>query len=301
MLSVQSTAHAVGPGIARYETRYEDLTQAGHVKLTALPPAIGRACFNQLWPKHPLSVITRDGVMPILSRLVLECEPIAAKILGAFEGRGYLSFAHERDDQDRVSAILLNAHADIYAHARRRSSDEPDRQIRIGRAFGEHVFTRPFAPRDQRKVLALDVPNYPALPPTRYTRQKLGQTLQVHARARAIEPAFQMDEVPWVFGLTHTDGNQHVNSLVYVRLFEDAALRRLASVGRDPSVLAHRVEVSYRKPCFAGEQLYCTMQSFATPKGDMVVGYLSERGEPAARARCAIRMQFGSGTNDAAS
>jgi acyl-CoA thioesterase FadM len=292
MLSVQSGPDEVGPGVARFDTRYEDLTQDGHVKLTALPTALGRACFAELWPQHPLAQLAREGVRPILSRLAIEVEPAAARLLGAFEGRGVLRLAHERDAGDQVQAIFLNAEASVWATARRSREGEPKQQVRIGRVFGDHVFTRPHAERSKRKVLAFDVPGYPALPSLRYVRPRLDETVRVSAKARALEPEFSADIAPWAFGLTHTDGNRHVNSLVYVRLFEDAALRRLAALGRNIAVLARKVEINYRKPCFAGEQLCCMMQAYSTREGDVVVGYVAAVDEPLERARCAVRMQF---------
>jgi hypothetical protein len=294
MLSVQPGPDEVGPGIARFDTRYEDLTQNGHVKLTALPTALGRACFAELWPQHPLAGLAREGVRPILSRLAIEIEPVSSKLLASLEGRGVLRLAHERDADDEVRAIYLNAEASVWATARRSSLDESGqpKQVRVGRVFGDHVFTRPSADRASRKVLAFDVPGYPALPTQRYKRPKFDQTVKLKASARALEPEFTADIAPWVFGLTHTDGNQHVNSLVYIRLFEDAALRRLSMLGRNASVLARSVEINYRKPCFAGEQLSCMMQAFSTRDGDAVVGYIAEPGASLDRARCAVRMQF---------
>jgi acyl-CoA thioesterase FadM len=203
-----------------------------------------------------------------------------------------LRLAHERDAEDQVQAIFLNPEASVWATARRARESEPKQQVRIGRVFGDHVFTRPHADRAQRKVLAFDVPGYPALPSLRYARPKLDETLRVSAKARALEPEFSADIAPWAFGLTHTDGNRHVNSLVYVRLFEDAALRRLAALGRNTAVLARKVEINYRKPCFAGEQLCCMMQAYATRDGDVVVGYVAAPDEPIERARCAVRMHF---------
>jgi hypothetical protein len=292
MLSVQPGPDEVGPGIARFETRYEDLTQDGHVKLTALPTALGRACFAELWPQHPLAGLAREGVHPILSRLAIEVEPASARLLGALEGRGLLRLAHERDADESVRAIFLNAEASVWATVRRGHSDETARQVRVGRVFGDHVFTRPHADRASRKVLAFDVPGYPALPTQRYARPKFDQTVRIAPKARALETDFSPDIAPWVFGLTHTDRNQHVNSLVYIRLFEDSALRRLGSLGRNTAVLARSVEINYRKPCFAGEQLCCMLQAYVTRDGDGVVGYIAEPGEPVSRARCAVRMQF---------
>jgi hypothetical protein len=292
MLTVQTGPDAVGPATARFETRYEDLTQDGQVKLTALPPAIGRACFAQLWAQHPLAAIGRDGVQPMLSRLSIEIEPVAARLLGSLEGRGGLTLAHERDGAGQVRAIFLNAHADVWALARRARRDESAKQVRVGRVFGEHVFTRPHAPRAERKVLAFDVAGYPELPSQRYERARFADTVRVPDKARALEDGFSSDVALWTFGLTHTDGNQHVNSLAYIKLFEDAALRRFAGLGRSLHVLARSVDVHYRKPAFAGQQLCCMLRSFATREGDGAVGYLAEPDAPIERAHCSIRMHF---------
>lgn len=289
-------------GTARFSTRYEDLSQDGHIKLTVLAAALGRACFAEVWAHHPLSVLRTQGVVPILGRLVLEGEALSIRSHGALEGRGRLELAHERGDDGSVRALFLNAHADVWGTPKRNGSggaansaaisDGAPNLIRIGRAFGEHIFTRPLAPKDQRKVLRFDVADYPAVPPELYARPKLAATLALPAGARALVPEFMTDATPWVFGLTHTDGNQHVNSLVYVRMFEDAALRHLAVLGRDLRVLARRIEVQYRKPCFAGEQLICKLRAYSEGSGDGVVAYIGPEGATPDQAHCAARLTF---------
>jgi acyl-CoA thioesterase FadM len=57
--------------------------------------------------------------------------------------------------------------------------------------------------------------------------------------------------------MLHTDSNQHVNSLVYPRLFEEAVVRALtdrAGVPDPGSLLARSIELRYRKPFFTGER-----------------------------------------------
>ena len=54
----------------------------------------------------------------------------------------------------------------------------------------------------------------------------------------------------FTFGMMHTDSNQHVNSLVYPRVFEELAVRRHG----DAKLLARAVEMRWRKPFFAGER-----------------------------------------------
>ena len=75
----------------------------------------------------------------------------------------------------------------------------------------------------------LDVPGAPeSLPRVRAAR------LRVDDRSSERREAARCDvdrTNPVVFGVVHTDSNHHVNSLVYFRLFEEAALRRFAQLG----------------------------------------------------------------------
>ena len=95
------------------------------------------------------------------------------------------------------------------------------------------------------------------------------------------------------FGLAHTDSNQHVNSLVYPRLFEDAALRRFAALGKlKPPVLARHVEAAFRKPCFAGERYVIALQAFTIAGKLGAVGAFLSDGSVTARPHCCVRMMF---------
>jgi hypothetical protein len=98
-----------------------------------------------------------------------------------------------------------------------------------------------------------------------------------------------------VFGLTHTDNNQHVDSLVYPRRFEDAALRRLHERGEGSNLLASATEVVYRKPCFARERVLCSMHSFRVAERLAAVGYMGSEDATPERVHCAMRMVFRAG------
>ncbi len=76
-------------------------------------------------------------------------------------------------------------------------------------------------------------------------------TAQARRRARAFIEPLEIELNPVCFGAMHTDSNQHVNSLVYPRLFEEIAMRHL---GR-PHALARTVDVRFRKPSFIGDKL----------------------------------------------
>jgi acyl-CoA thioesterase FadM len=60
----------------------------------------------------------------------------------------------------------------------------------------------------------------------------------------------------------HTDSNMHVNSLVYLRLFEEAALRRFVALGRGAQFLGRTVDLVYRRPCFAGQTVRVLVGAF---------------------------------------
>lgn len=77
-----------------------------------------------------------------------------------------------------------------------------------------------------------------------------------------LEPAPRIDPMPIVFGLVHTDGNMHVNSLAYLRVLEEAALRRFVELGRGSLVLGRAIDIAYRKPCFAGQTMRVVQQAF---------------------------------------
>ena len=102
-----------------------------------------------------------------------------------------------------------------------------------------------------------------------------------------------LDPVPLQFSLGHTDSNQHVNSLVYPRLFEEAALRRLAGHGVDLRLLVRHADCIFRKPFFAGERALIRLQAFRL--GDLfgAVGvFLPEAEGPTGRPSVALRLSL---------
>ena len=87
-------------------------------------------------------------------------------------------------------------------------------------------------------------------------------------------------ELPLTFGLVHTDSNMHVNSLVYLRLFEEAALRRFAELGRGVNVLGRTMDIVYRKPCFAGQTMHVVQRAFEVGQRLGVVAILVDGAPP---------------------
>ncbi len=111
--------------------------------------------------------------------------------------------------------------------------------------------------------------------------------------ATLLDDSLRPDIVPIAFGLNHTDSNQHINSLVYPRLFEGAALRRLSTHGVPSKLLARHVEIAYRKPFFVGQIARIHLQAFDSDEGLGVVGcFTEEKDSTTAKAHCYIRMHF---------
>jgi hypothetical protein len=281
---------------ADFHIRYDDLTQHAHVKQVTLPMVLARVCMEKIWAKHPLFETRKQGIVPILSRIVIESEPIAVSFGSPLEGRGHVEIAHERDAGGHVSALFLNSHADIFAVPSRRNPavDPTSRQpVRIGRAFGEHVLTKPFGPVEERKVLSFNVPGQPTVPEAVHRRVRVDANVELPPGALALEAEFSPDPAPWTFGLLHTDLNQHVNSLVYARMFEEAAVRRAALHGQNRGLFAHKLSLCYRKPCFAGETMTCMLRGYQLDGAFGVAGYLAPAGTPPSKANCSFNLLFG--------
>lgn len=295
MFGTNSQYPAPDAARADFQIRYDDLTQHGHIKQVTLPMVLAKVCMEKLWANHPLVVTRKQGIVPILSRLVIESEPIAVSFGAPLEGRGRIEIAKEQAQDGSVSALFMNSHAEVWAIPSRRNPgvDPKSREhVRIGRAFGEHVLTRPFGPPDQRKVLRFDVPGQPALPDATHARVRVEQNVELPEGATPLDATFLPDDAAWSFGLIHTDLNQHVNSLVYARMFEEAAVRRAARHGHNKALFAQKLSLCYRKPCFAGESIQCWLQAYELNGAFGVVGYLAPEGTPKERANCSFQLQF---------
>jgi acyl-CoA thioesterase FadM len=277
--------------------RYEDIAQDGSLKVGGMLPGVGLVAMGKLWFKTKLSQDSRPhGIVPILTRLVLQSTGGPMAVRTPFEAQGAYELAHARDEGGAVVRILLHAQAELYAPVGRTHPPQPANfveRVHVGRVYTEHVFTRPFGPAAERKVVALPTPEGPVVPGASTPLRDALATLALPAGGRWLEPAFVLDAAPLAFGLTHTDSNQHVNSLVYPQLFEDAALRRALELGRKlDTLLVDHIDVSFRKPCFAGQRMYIWMRVFELDGKLGAVGYLGEADSKAARAHCLCALTF---------
>jgi hypothetical protein len=248
---------ASGPGqdggTAEIAPRYEDVTQDGRIQLNALMPGLGAAIWKALLSKIPaLETFRSQGILPILRRLVIACEDRTVSVNVPLRYTGSFRFAKEKDGDRIFANMWLEARAPIATTLGPNPPKDSPYEL-VGRAFAEHVVTRPFAPPAERKVTRLDAPGIPPVPEDEHVFETAESLL-----ASADGPLEDAGDV--AFSMMHTDSNQHVNSLTYPRIFEEAAMRRIMQDARistnakvRPELLARAVELRWRRPFFAGE------------------------------------------------
>ena len=277
--------------------RYEDVSQEGRVMLTALPQAVGLVVWRKLISDHPITKTARDrdGIIPILTRFVIEGGGGPVSVMRPLEADGQYQLAHTVDSAGEVNRLIMNIAVSVHGTVARTNGPPPEnhgQRVFVGRVLAEHVFTRLFAPPDQRKVLAFAIDGHPPVPPARVDWTAPRDNLTLPDGAEPLDDAPSPDEVSIAFGLSHTDANQHVNSHMYPRLFEEASLRRLDKLGLSTKVLSRFVSVSYRKPCFAGDRMRFVLQAFRHGDRLGTAGYLVPDGERDARPHTFLQMHF---------
>jgi hypothetical protein len=280
--------------------RYEDIAQDGRMMLGALSPALGAVVWSRLLSHHPASRgMHRAGIVPILTRLVAEGFAGPFSVNSSAAVNGAFQAAHAVIDGN-VDKIIFNMWAQMEAPHASTFGPRPAEGAPLavaGRVFAEHVLTRLFAPAGDRKVTRLDLPGMPEVPADVVAWRRPADILELPDGAEPIEADFSADPQPVVFGLAHTDSNQHVNSLIYPRMFEEAAVRRFAALGKSPVVLARFLEVGYRKPSFAGERLRIVLRAFTLGSRRGAGGAFVTDDEAAlapaqAKPRCCLKMLF---------
>ena len=265
--------------------RYEDVAQDGRMMPIALPPAMSglwqAAIVNSQGSRNSIA----KGVIPILTRITMHTTDRAIRVDRPVSVRAGYELAHSRQG-DEVSRIFMNVWAEISGTAGRigpRAQGDGESAV-AGLLFAEHTYTRPLAPPDQRRVTRLDAEGYPEIPPVRYDAPSPETAQEAPAGAKwtsELEP----DASHVVFNMDQTDSNQHVNSLVYIRVFLDAAQRRIG-VGK---IRSRAVDIAYRKPCFAGDRVRAHVRLFELDGQPGAAGFIaSDDGKP----RCYVRVCY---------
>jgi acyl-CoA thioesterase FadM len=286
-----------------FSLRYEDVAQDGRVLLEALSPALGATVWRKMRSDPDAEANMARGVVPILTHLVGTGTPGPFSIHHDFQAEGLYQMAHSVGADGSVDKLLVNMWVDVSAPIGSTHGPPPEHagEVRLaGRIYAQHVITRLFAPPAERKVTRLEnTSGRPEVPETRGRWVSPAEVMRLPEGATLLEPQLRVDDVRVAFGVDHTDSNQHVNSMVYPRLFSEAALRRLAALGKRTDVLARHVEVGYRKPSFAGEQVAIALQAFELDGKLGAVGmYLAtaDAESPdriaAARPLCTVRVIF---------
>lgn len=243
--------------------RYEDITQDGRVILTSIMHGLGATAWTSMMKAlDGAEAFRMQGILPILSRLVVVSEsPGPFTVYAPIRFDGSWSFAREKNGE----RLFLNMWMDARAPVGSTFAPTPPKDaetVVIARVFAEHVVTKPFAPPEERRVTKLEGPGLPDV-----------STLAEHVFETAPElvAGAPLERVgDFVFGMMHTDSNQHVNSLVYPRVFEEALVRHLADrpEGADrKNLLARAIEMRWRKPFFTHDRAVISLATKAAPSG----------------------------------
>ncbi|MBK7580891.1 MAG: acyl-CoA thioesterase [Myxococcales bacterium] len=295
-------------GRGQSRLRFEDVAQDGRLRLEGIWPAIGPILWGKMEVAGALQRLGISGVRAVLTYVQLEGgkDPVSVRALAEQEVRWRLGRTIDADGA--TTRILFDTW--LVSKAPRGVPGNPavdpasGELVLLARAYGQHVFTKPAAPAGQHRVTQIDDPLLDAVSQEETSFRDPRALAVLPAGAEPLEPAPRLDVAPIVFGLCHTDGNQHVNFLSYPRLAEEAGLRRLAELGQDPRRLARRAEVAYRKPCFAGDVVRLVMQAFRL--GDelgVVAAFVPDAGAAAGapeqlsdieRPLCVVRVGFSS-------
>jgi hypothetical protein len=279
-------------GTASIAPRYEDVTQDGRIHLTAMMPGLGAAAWRALLSQVPAIAIFREqGILPILSRLVAVGEERPVSVNGSIDYTGAFRFAREKDGDRLFANMWVEAYAPIGTTNGPRPARDAPRAL-LGRIFAEHVLTRPFAAPGERRVTRLDGPGLPPIPEDEHVFETADALI-----ASAGGPL--EDAGDFAFSMMHTDSNQHVNSLVYPRIFEEAAQRRLvqtttiAGTPKPHELLARAMEMRWRKPFFAGDRAKIAMRLGDEGSGNATtaIGAFFREDAPA-KPHSALKMLF---------
>jgi hypothetical protein len=272
--------------------RYEDVNQQGQLQLVAMAHALGELAWPSFTAQATRMVEDNPGVYPILSRMVFKGGDGPISVFPPLSGNAWMQPSHAVDAAGSVERLFVNIWIDldgVRGNTHPLPVERAGEPIKVGQFFAEYVITRLFTDPAARRVRSLRAGGVETVPPARYDWQPPQTAAALPEGATPLEPL--SPEPPICFGFGHTDPNQHVNSLVYMRLFEDAVVRRLGA--RVANLSARWLDVAYRKPCFAGERVQLYVQPFQYGERLGAVGIFAEEDAPPnAPARCYIRMLF---------
>lgn len=265
-------------GKGSLDLRYENVSQDGRLSALTMSHAIGAALWRDVLERDPaLPSMVAQGILPILTRLVVVTGggPIAVRT--PIQADGGFELVRTLDAEGRIRYRL-----DLFADATGICSGvwgppppNAGSELALGSMWAEHILTKPFAAPAERTVTELPLGMMHSRDVSHFVPKSL------FSNKTDWLADWQVDVAPIVFGLGHTDSNQHVNSLAYPLLMEQAALRLLHAHGLKDVSFVGRFEMAYRKPSFAGDELRLRLRLrqsseghahvegiFEDPKGD---------------------------------
>jgi hypothetical protein len=276
------------------QLRYEDVAQDGRVMIQMLPVSLGVIWRSITIPRETRRAMRVGGILPILTRYEMEAGEDPFAVDQPIDVRGGFSIAHSADAAGNVERIFLDMDSELTGVKGRTNLPPPadaGSPAFAGRLRVEHIFTRPFAPAGERKVLSFESEGKSFVPETRRAWRPPWTAIEPTADLRAIDSDFVEDPIRLALGVMHTDSNQHVNSLVYPRFFEEAALRRFSSIGHATALLARSIDIAFRRPSFAGESLRVFVRAYE----NAAIGYFFGANDDTSdtkKARAFVQMRF---------
>jgi hypothetical protein len=274
--------------------RYEDIAQDGRVMIQMLPVSLGVIWRAITIPRETRRALRAGGILPILTRYEMEAGEDSFAVENPLQVTGGYELAHAADATGKIERLFLDMDSELTGVKGRTNLPGPadsGSPAFAGRLRVEHIFTRPFAPPGERKVLSFESDGAHFVPQTKRAWRAPWTTLEPAANLRALDPDFVVDPHPLALGVMHTDSNQHVNSLVYPRLFEEAALRRFAVLGKSTTVLARSIDIAYRRPSFAGDTLRIFVRAFENAATGYFFGSNDDMTD-VKKARAFVQMRF---------
>jgi hypothetical protein len=274
--------------------RYEDVAQDGRVMIQMLPVSLGVIWRHITIPRETRRALRAGGILPILTRYEMNAGEDSFAVENPLQVSGGYALAHSVDAAGKVDRIFLDMDSELTGVKGRTNLPGPadtGSPAFAGRLRVEHIFTRPFAPPGERKVLSFESEGQHFVPQTQRAWRPPFATLDPQANLTVIDSEFVADPISMVLGVMHTDSNQHVNSLVYPRLFEEAALRRFAVLGKSTTVLARSIDIAYRRPSFAGDALRIFVRAFENAATGYFFGAHDDMTD-VKKARAFVQMRF---------
>lgn len=270
-------------GALELSPRYEDITQDGRLILTAMMPGLGCVWRKMRDDLGGFDSVIAKGIIPILRRVIIvgDVGPTSVNVPIAFEGQFRLM--REKGGERLFCNMWLEARAQRATTFGPPPAKDAPREL-VGRVFAEHVVTKPFAPPADRKVSLDDlasIPTFAAL---------LHEDYEFLSAESLVDGATLAPAAEISFGMMHTDSNQHVNSLVYPRMFEEAVVRHRTNLS---NLCARAVEMRWRKPFFAGDRasIALAMTDERTAVGTFGKAPAANGGD--SKPHCAMRLTLG--------